>query len=120
MLNRLNVKYLSNSLSLKSFFDDNNLTRDAEIQKMNVTLKNEYPRATPIGVFPEFSILTSFSGNSGCHKECWGSCSFSSPRLLHVSLVIPYFLGSNNTIPTCIAHKDKRDLLPVKFKLVKG
>ena len=77
-------------------------------------------KPTPTGAFPEFSIFFfQLPGNSGCHKGCWGSCSFSSPRLLQVRLAIPYSL-SNNTIPTCMVHKDKRDLLSKKFRLVSG
>lgn len=71
------------------------------------------------GVFPEYSILTRLSGNSGCHKGCWGSCRFSSPCLSQVRLAIPHFLSSNN-IPTRMVHKDKRNLLSKKFKLVSG
>lgn len=69
--------------------------------------------STPTGAFPEYSILIRLSGNSGCHKGCWGSSSFSLPRLLQARLAIPYFLSSNN-IPTRMVHKDKRDMLSKK------
>lgn len=78
-----------------------------------------YAHIYPTGAFPEYSILTRLSGNSGCHKGCWGSCRFSTPRFIRVGSNNPCFLGSNN-IPTHMLHKDRGACVPIELKLASG
>lgn len=93
-----------------------------DFQKKIRTSKTEYKKAAleaekqaedhiTAGAFPEFFIFTILPGNSGCHKGCWRSGSFSLPRFIRADSNNPCFLSSNN-IPTRMLHKDKRDLLP--------
>lgn len=86
---------------------------------MNTTLKNEYLGAIPTGAFPGFFILSILPGNSGCHKGCWGSGSFSLPRFIRADSNNPCFLGSNN-IPTRMLYKDRGACVPIELKLVSG
>lgn len=83
------------------------------------TARSYTRKPIPIGAFPEYSTLTRLPGNSGCHKGCWGSGSFSSPRLLQVRLAIPCSLSSNN-VPTCMLHKDRGACVPIELKLISG
>lgn len=94
-------------------------TSKTEYKKAALEVEKQAEDHIAAGAFPEFFIFTILSGNSGCHKGCWGSCRFSSPRLLQMRLAIPCFLNSNN-VPTRMVHKDRGELGPKKFRLVSG
>lgn len=116
---------------IRSFFGKNDLVCGAGLsEKVSATLIVEYLRDAfklkkhqedhiATGSFPDVSIFTILSGNSGCHKECWGNGNFLLSRLLSAGSSNPYF-PSSNTIPTRMVHKDKGELGPIKFKLVSG